>query len=176
MLKHGTLAAEAALPFWLQLVGNGLTTRWAAHLGAVLSHATWPTISCINLYSEHLLKTPVEVIGGYQAVPEGPGLGVEVDEAAVKKYRVPDAELNSLAPGQLHAHSRPRIINTLIFPDGNRVHMGAMGPHAYDAASGLGWSEGMRVEPPSADDSSKEWVRLWKQVRDGGVVRVKGRS
>ena len=63
VLKHGTLAAEAVLPFWLQLVGNGLTTRWAAHLGAVLSHATWPTISCINLYSEHLLKTPVEVIG-----------------------------------------------------------------------------------------------------------------
>ncbi len=176
VLKHGTLAAEAVLPFWLQLVGNGLTTRWAAHLGAVLSHATWPTISCINLYSEHLLKTPVEVIGGYQAVPEGPGLGVEVDEAAVKKYRVPDAELNSLAPGQLHAHSRPRIINTLIFPDGNRVHMGAMGPHAYDAASGPGWSEGMRVEPPWADDGSKEWGRLWGQVRDGGVVRVKGRS
>jgi len=176
VLKHGTLAAEAALPFWLQLVGNGLTTRWAAHLGAVLSHATWPTISCINLYSEHLLKTPVEVIGGYQAVPEGPGLGVEVDEAAVERYRVPDAELNSLAPGQLHAHPRPRIINTLVFPDGNRVHMGAMGPHAYDAASGPGWSEGMRVEPPWADDSSKEWVRLWKQVRDGGVVRMKGQN
>ena len=34
------------------------------------------------------------------------------------------------------------------------------------------------AEKPSkqADDGSKEWGRLWGQVRDGGVVRVKGRS
>ena len=38
--KQATLSAEAQLPFWLQLVGNGLTTTWAAHLGAVFTHAT----------------------------------------------------------------------------------------------------------------------------------------
>jgi L-alanine-DL-glutamate epimerase-like enolase superfamily enzyme len=32
--------------------------------------------------------TPIEMRDGYVNVPTGPGLGVEVDEAAVKKYRV----------------------------------------------------------------------------------------
>ena len=40
-----------------------MTAIWAAHLGAVLSHAIWPTISCINLYSHQLLKKPIEVGG-----------------------------------------------------------------------------------------------------------------
>ncbi len=173
VVRQGTLAAEAQLPFWLQLVGNGLTTTWAAHLGAVLSHATWPTISCVNLYSEQLLQSPIEVIGGYQAVPDGPGLGVEIDEAAVDRYRVPPSTIEALPPGQLHARLRPRIINTLAFPDGTRVHMGAMGPHAYNAASGPGWSEGMAVAPTWADDGSNEWQQLWDRVHDGGVVREK---
>ena len=34
VLRQGQLSAEANMPFWLQLVGNGLTTTWAAHLGA----------------------------------------------------------------------------------------------------------------------------------------------
>ena len=93
LMHQGALSAEAQLPFWLQLVGNGLTTTWAAHLGAVLSHATWPTITCFNLYSHQLLKKKIEVIGGYHQVPEGPGLGVEVDEKAVERFRVPEKRL-----------------------------------------------------------------------------------
>ena len=38
VVRQGALSAEAQMPFWLQLVGNGLTTTWAAHLGAVLTH------------------------------------------------------------------------------------------------------------------------------------------
>ena len=33
------------MTFWLQLIGAGLTTTWAAHLGSVLSHASWPAVS-----------------------------------------------------------------------------------------------------------------------------------
>ena len=170
VMGQGALAAGAQMPFWLQLVGNGLTTTWAAHLGAVLSHATWPTISCINLYTDHLLKEPVTVSGGYQSVPEGPGLGVEIDEEAVERFRVPREALDALAPGQLYAHPRPRIINTVVFPDGTRVHTGAMGAGLVEA--GPGWSEGVRVEPAWEDDGSKEWVGLWKRIKDGGVVRA----
>ena len=170
VMRQGALAAEVQMPFWLQLVGNGLTTTWAAHLGAVLSHATWPTISCINLYTHHLLEEPVRVSGGYQSVPEGPGLGVEIDEAAVERFRVPGESLDTLAPGQVYAHPRPRIINTVVFPDGTRVHTGVMG--AGLAGAGPGWSEGVRVEPAWEDDGSQEWSRLWERVKDGGVVRA----
>ena len=170
VMGQGALAAEAQMPFWLQLVGNGLTTTWAAHLGAVLSHATWPTISCINLYTEHLLTKPVTVSGGHQSVPEGPGLGVESDEEAVERLRGPAASLDALAPGHLYAHPRPRIINTVVFPDGTRAHSGVMGARLAEA--GPGWSEGVRVEPAWEDDGSQEWAGLWERIKDGGVVRA----
>ena len=32
--------------------------------------------------------TPIHVVDGYAQVPEGPGLGVEVDEEAIERYRV----------------------------------------------------------------------------------------
>jgi L-alanine-DL-glutamate epimerase-like enolase superfamily enzyme len=32
-----------------------------------------------------ILKEPLQVIDGYLKVPDGPGLGVELDEAVVKK-------------------------------------------------------------------------------------------
>ena len=85
LYAQGTLSAEAQMPFWLQLVGNGLTTTWAAHLGAVLTNATWPTITCVNLYSNQLLKKPIEVVGGYHRVPDKPGLGVEIDDRAIER-------------------------------------------------------------------------------------------
>ena len=127
-VHQGTCAAEVSMPFWLQIVGNGLTTTWDAHLGAVLTHAKWPAISCINLYSHHLLAEPVRVVNGHQRVPDGPGLGVEVDEEAVERFRVPQEVLDEHAsrgelfihpktaadqrrrlPGRhLHLHGRPR--------------------------------------------------------------------
>jgi L-alanine-DL-glutamate epimerase-like enolase superfamily enzyme len=68
VMKQATLAAEAQMPFWLQLVGNGLMTTWAAHLGAVLTHATWPTISCVNMFTHQLLKTPIEIVGAFPCI------------------------------------------------------------------------------------------------------------
>ena len=39
LLKQATVCEEANKPFWLQLVGTGITTTWAAHLGAVCAQA-----------------------------------------------------------------------------------------------------------------------------------------
>eukprot|EP01043_Picozoa_sp_COSAG02_P044640 COSAG02_NODE_4006_length_5921_cov_5.626589_5_plen_344_part_00 len=33
MLQHSALAEEANIPFWLQLVGSGITTAWAVRIG-----------------------------------------------------------------------------------------------------------------------------------------------
>ena len=35
-----------------------------------------------------LIATPLHFADGHVAVPQGPGLGVELDEAAVEHYRV----------------------------------------------------------------------------------------
>jgi len=87
------VAAEANKPFWLQLVGTGLTTAFTLHLGSVLSHAQWPAITCQEIYSDDLIKDKIEVQGGYAQVPEKAGLGVEIDKDALERLRVePPAE------------------------------------------------------------------------------------
>ena len=65
-----------------------MTTAYAAHLGSVLSHAQLPYITCHELWEDDLLKKPIAVQDGYMPVPDGPGLGVQVDEKAIAKYRV----------------------------------------------------------------------------------------
>ncbi|MEZ4495779.1 MAG: enolase C-terminal domain-like protein [Thermomicrobiales bacterium] len=51
ILRKGALAAAFNKPFWLQMVGPGLTTALSAQLGSVLTHAQWPAIS-MNIYSD----------------------------------------------------------------------------------------------------------------------------
>ena len=156
-MRQGQCAAEVSMPFWLQIVGNGLTTTWDAHLGSVLTHARWPAISCINMYSHHLLTEPVQVINGHQRVPDGLGLGVEVDEAAVEKYRVPQDTLDEHArQGQLYTHPKPRLINTIVYPDGTCIHMD------YPNVPGT-YVEGVRTEIWE-DDGSQEWQKLYERV------------
>jgi L-alanine-DL-glutamate epimerase-like enolase superfamily enzyme len=94
VMTDGHSAAMANMPFFLQLVGTGMTTALTLHLGAVLSHAQWPAITCHELYSHPLLTERIDVVGGYARVPEAPGLGVEIDEAALAKYRVEKADLS----------------------------------------------------------------------------------
>ena len=164
VMHQGQCAAEAAMPFWLQIVGNGLTTTWDAHLGAVLTHARWPTISCINMYSHHLLTKPVEVINGHQRVPDGPGLGVEVDETMVEEFRVSQDVLEEhAARGALYIHPRPRLINAIVYPDNTCVY-------CYNLAAPGTYVEGVRTEIID-DDGSSEWSDLSERIqREGQVV------
>ena len=171
LMRQGTLSAEAQLPFWLQLVGNGLTTTWAAHLGSVLTHATWPAITCVNLYSHQLLAKPIEVIGGYHQVPNGPGLGVEVDEEAITRFRVPEEKLAEFRDkGQPYDHPKPRIINTVVYPDGSCVHMAStsQGYGYFGNGHGPAYVEGVRLEPWS-DDGSEEWAELFARAQEHPV-------
>lgn len=84
----GALCASFDKPFWLQMVGTGITTAYAIHLGAVLPLAKIPAITCHELWEHDLLKERLEVVEGHIRVPEEPGLGVEVDEEALHRYRV----------------------------------------------------------------------------------------
>ena len=86
--RVNALCASFDKPFWLQMVGTGITTAYAMHIGAVLSHAQLPAITCHELWERDLLTERLEVVDGTIQVPESPGLGIEVDEAALENYRV----------------------------------------------------------------------------------------
>ena len=91
-MRQGIKAAALNKPFWLQMVGAGFTTTFAAHIGSVLSHAQLPYITCHELWKTDLLTERIAVVDGYMAVPDGPGLGVEPDEKAIAAYAVDDDE------------------------------------------------------------------------------------
>ncbi|MYC20458.1 MAG: enolase [Caldilineaceae bacterium SB0662_bin_25] len=104
VLRSGISAATANMPFFIQMVGTGLTTTMALHLGAVLSHAQWPAINCHELYQHNLLDQRIPVKGGYAQVPETPGLGITIDESALDTYRVDVADFS--LPRRLVRYSR----------------------------------------------------------------------
>jgi len=169
VIRQGLLSAEAKKPFWLQLVGNGLTTTWAAHLGAVLTHATWPAITCVNLYSHHLLKQPIVVTNGTHTAPDAPGLGVEVDEEAVDKYRLPSKTLQEFQrKGELYIHPRPEIIHTVVYSDGKCLHMAGQGLGYFNEGHGPAQAEGTRLEV-RFNDGSQEWQDLYRRTQENPV-------
>lgn len=117
VMRNGHVAAMADKPFWLQLVGTGLTAAFSLHFGAVLSHARWPAVNCHQLYKHQLLTKPIKVSEGFAEIPTGPGLGYELDQAAIEKYRI---EKPKLRPNP------PRVVES-VWPDGRKMYFAAGG-------------------------------------------------
>jgi L-alanine-DL-glutamate epimerase-like enolase superfamily enzyme len=110
------VCAQADRPFWLQLVGTGMTAAFMAHLGAVYSHATLPGVTCHELYEDDLLTERIAVKDGMIAVPDGPGLGVIVDTNAIARYRVSGPDMPTAKDLYL---AQPRTIRIHIPPAGD---------------------------------------------------------
>ena len=102
LLRTNALCTSFEQPFWLQMVGTGITTAYCVHLGAVLSQAELPAITCHELWESDLLETRLEVVDGMINVPDSPGLGISVDEDALAAYRV---EKSAPTPQQLFHQS-----------------------------------------------------------------------
>ncbi len=57
------------------------------HLAAALPAVDWAMFLSSPYLAVDLVRSPIEVRNGHAAVPVGPGLGVEVDEARVREFR-----------------------------------------------------------------------------------------
>lgn len=161
VLHQGAMAVEANKPFWLQMVGTGLMTAFTIHLGAVLSHAQWPAITCHELWQDDLLKSPLEVVDGYVRVPEAPGLGVEVDEAALERYRVAPG-----TPTPKEEWARQRHVLRVRWPDGRAwafPHEAAYQRAFYEGNLPL-FERGVTLEVLD-DDGSPAFQRLYEAVQ-----------
>lgn len=155
ILRQGALAQQFDKPFFLQLVGVGLTTALSVQLGAVLSMAQWPSVNCLNNYADDLLTTPIHIQGGYATLPDAPGLGVEVDEEALTRYRMqPPYEL-----------PRPKRLLSVQWP-GRRVrHYANITQCWNDAFSGSipAQERGARMHM-RPDDGSPAWADLYARA------------
>ena len=99
--KHGGLAATLEIVHVAKAAGIacsigsnlelGIGTAAMLHLAAAVPNIdceTYPADIIGPLYHEaDLLKTPLQLGPEYAVVPEGPGLGVEIDEKQIERWR-----------------------------------------------------------------------------------------
>jgi L-alanine-DL-glutamate epimerase-like enolase superfamily enzyme len=86
--REASISDSAHLPVWIQIVGLGITTAYVAHLAATMSNATMSSMTLSALRANDLVKPSlIQLEDGYLPVPDGPGLGVELDEDAVEDCR-----------------------------------------------------------------------------------------
>jgi hypothetical protein len=156
--KQAHICEEHNKPFWLQLVGTGITTAWAAHWGAVLAQARWPAITCMNIWESQLLETPLAVQGGFLRVPEESGLGVTVDEEALARYQVDYSFVKP--PRHLYQYSRangPTRLYACTKEELQWAYPGDAQP-VCEAGSSL---------TVVADDGSDDFATLYGAVKNG---------
>ncbi len=156
VLRQAAVAAEANKPFWLQMVGSGITAAFVLHLGAALSHAIMPAITCHELWVDDLITERIEVHGGYAQVPEKPGLGVEFDEATVERYKV------------VQKKPKPRTVLAVEWRDGRRhYYRHELDMHkAFSQGSEPGFETGVRMEVIQ-DDGSEAFNKIYAAVQRG---------
>lgn len=160
VLREAEILAEANKVFWLQLVGTGITTAFALQVAAVCSHARWPAVTCQNLYQHSLLAPELSVAGGFVAIPDGPGLGVEIDWDAVLRYRI--------EPLAQKPYPHPDLLIRVSWPSGLNDFY-AHGLQYWDdfiAGRRPVFSPGVRMELVPDDGSAQ-----WRQRRAAAVAK-----
>ena len=150
--QQAELAMQFNKPFFLQLVGTGLTTALMLHFGATMTHATWPAITCNEIYSDDLILKRLDVHQGYMHVPEAPGLGVEVDEEAIARFKVPTGFVPE-PPHNLYRVSWP-CGQQVVYPQG---HGGAWVD--FEKGNQPLFHRGVRMDI-MPDDGSPDWADL----------------
>ncbi len=159
LMKQGHVAAMADKPFWLQLVGSGITAALSLHFGAVLSHATWPAVNCHQLFQHSLLKEPIRVKNGVAQVPDKPGLGYDLDWETIEKFRVAKPRRRP---------DPPRLIETS-WTDGGKMYFAPTGRVNFVLTPGrLGqipfYRRGVTTRLVD-NDGSERWQQLYEQAR-----------
>ena len=161
VLDRAAVAQEAKLPFWIQVVGTGLRAAWVVHLASVCRQATLSSLAAHNIWDRDFALSPSPV-AGFAAVPEGPGLGVEVDEAMV-------AELGQAEPLEIG-----REITTVVHPDGVKWHFASeqQRHETFYFGSAPGFVRGVRLET-RADDGSADFDDLFRRCKEAPVLEGK---
>jgi galactonate dehydratase len=162
VMHDGQIAAAANKPFFLQQVGTGITAAWCLHFGAALTHARWPAVNCHQLYTHSMLTTPIKVENGATLVPDAPGLGVELDEEALERFRLPEM------PAKPYPH--PELLIALRWGSGATSYYTHCMQYWDDFLDGRLplFQCGTKLETVP-NNGSPEWRDLQTRAQSGGV-------
>ena len=164
-MSAGQFCGQVHMPFWLQLVGAGLTAAYSLHFGGILRQARWPAVNCHQLFKHDLLTEPILVRNGKSTVPDRPGIGYDVDRDQLARLRV----------SKPSGRPKPERLVETVWADGRRVFTasGDRTNFLLDAANkGLFpfYAKGAdsRLIP---NDGSELWrTRYAKSIAAGGPV------
>jgi L-alanine-DL-glutamate epimerase-like enolase superfamily enzyme len=162
-MKEGKACEAFDKNFWLQIVGTGITTAYTMHLGAVLSHARWPAVTAMNIYAHDLLVDPLKISYGFVEVPTNPGLGVTVDEDAIRRFAMKPPYRSNM----------PRKLLTFSFPNGDIHHFAGV-DHLWRDMQQNGalprQGAGTNLEVRN-DDGSKEFDAMYREAEGKALGR-----
>jgi len=161
VLRQGAVCESFKKPFWLQQVGTGITAAFSLHFAAVCDWARWPAVNCHQLYENDLLKPTFPVQDGTAAIPDGPGLGVELDLDALEQFRIDKPEERPFGPDRLLR---------VIFPSGpvwHYAHGERLYQHSLTGELPV-FQRGVRLEMVP-DDGTQAWRDLHARAMKGPV-------
>ncbi len=154
-LMKGFAYGQANIQTLIQQSGGTLMKALTLHQAAVLPTATAHTIVLDDQYDEDITTEQIPVIEGFSPVPEGPGLGVEVDDDAIVRF----ASGAPLTTG--------RIVGILSLPGGHKIYTS----RGLSVQRLTGHEEGAirRINFEKwEDDGSSEFERIYERVEKEG--------
>jgi len=143
--------------FFLQIVGTKIATAFGLHLGAVLENARWPAVNCHQLFERDCVRSEIVVTGGLANVPDGPGLGIELDEEAIDRFR---------CEPKPKPYPHPDLLLAIRWPSGETSYYTHCKQYWEDWHRGRlpFFPRGVNLEP-IPDDGSQEWRDLYERSR-----------
>ena len=107
VLKIAALASQHQLPISFHTWGDGVSLAASIHLSTALENCTVMELDyTYNPLRSELLRNPIKVQNGFLSPPEMPGLGVELDLAALERFAFNGSEELTVRQKTLAAGSR----------------------------------------------------------------------
>jgi L-alanine-DL-glutamate epimerase-like enolase superfamily enzyme len=170
-LRKGFAYGETNTQVILQHSGNTVAQAMTLHLAAVLPTASAHVITLADQYDEDITTTRIPVIEGVAEVPDGPGLGVEIDEKALA------------AALERTPIERARYIGIVLLPGGNRMfcadrtRQSLYGPNVHNIERLTGREEGV-IRGVNyerwIDDGSADFETTYERLQTEGAFVATG--
>lgn len=89
------MAAAAGRGWNAHSWSSALNTAASLHMAVAAPNTLIFELKPVPSPMQHeLVRTPIEQVGGWVSPPEGPGLGVEIDESVVEAYRFSESDID----------------------------------------------------------------------------------
>jgi L-alanine-DL-glutamate epimerase-like enolase superfamily enzyme len=155
----GFACGKANIQTILQFESGTLGKAMALHLAAVLPTHTAHSINLDDQYEEDYTTERIPVIEGSSPVPEGPGLGYEVDEDVLARI----AANKPIEP--------PKHVGVLNMPAGHTFYGRSYVSPTRVTGCEEGTIRGIKSEIWE-DDGSADFARIYERVQKEGTFRA----